>query len=280
MRRIRANAAARVEEPDLRYVTVDRGQPENEIVSRMRVGSSARVPLDTAGGAESRTQGVVRLDRVEYARSWRVTLGEPTIEGEQVTAMQGGNVPNIAWNVNPALALIEWGIQGATFNAEVDWGRGCSLVLSAEYINVVVQALNLVGTPLTPNPAVAIFPCAITGCESLSAPTSAPTRSVYSGVIAPAGVANIKVPAFAKRVRIVRILQANPAEAFQLAFYADAAKAQRVWLDNGITIGNFTTNLNDTGGPNVIPPQAIVMEIANLGAVNQSYMVIFELELG
>jgi hypothetical protein len=245
----------------------------------LRVGSSARVPLDVAGGAEQRTQGVVRLQRVQYARSWRVVLGEPQIEGEQSTAVQGGSVPNVAWNVNPALGLIEWGVQGASFQAEVDWGRGCSFVLSADYINVTVQALNLVGTPSTPNPAVAIFPASIAACDSASAPTRPPTRTVFSGVIVPAASVQIKIPAFAKSVRLVRVLSATPNENAEVTFFADAAAAQVVGFA-AIGGGSLGSWQESTWQP-TLPPQAILMNIRNgPGTVNNaSWMAIFELEI-
>lgn len=275
------------DDPDGRYARVldDTSYARAEqgpLGQSLRIGSSARVPLDVAGGPEQRTQGVVNLGRVPYVRSWRVTLGEPRIENEGIFAAQGGDIDDVAYNVNPVLALLEWGVQGATFTAEVDWGRGNSFVLSADYINVKVQCLNLVGTPSTPNPAVAIFPATIAPSESGSPPAYAPMRTIYSGVIAPAGLANVKVPAFARTIRLIRVATANPAEAFQFAFYANTAKTQRVWLDNSITSGNWTTNLSDLGGgPHAaIPAQAILMEIASLGVANMSFMCQFGLDLG
>jgi len=252
------------------------------LVERMRVGSSARIFLDPNGQtAESRTQGVVRLDGSPFARSWRVTLGEPQIYQEGVVAAQGGNVPDVAWNVNPALGIIEWGVQGADFRAEVDWGRGCSFVLSADHINVVVQALNLTANPVSPNPAFAIFSAAITGCESLSAPTNPPTRTVYSGILnAPDSTASIKIPAFAKRVKLQHVQVAGPPNTAEIAFWANGARTQLVGMDQFTGSGN--RNIPDYAHPIALPPQAVILDIRNgpAAAVAASWMAIFELDLG
>ena len=274
--RMRSRARQEAVTPD-RYVRVE-PNPDNSLDS-MRVGSSARVPLDTAGGPEGRTQGVVRLDRVAYPRSWRVTLGEPRIEGEQETPVVGGSVPNVAWNVNPALALVSWGVQGAEFRAEIDWGRGCGFVVSADYVNVQVQALNLVGTPVTPNPAVAIFPASIAPAEAGSAPTSPPTRTIFSGNINAGALAFIKIPPFAKRVKHQRVVALTPPEASEIQFFADAAMTQTVGFDQ-LTNGGIGNGQQIYGMPYAIPPQAIIMRYRNIGAANSSWMSIFELEIG
>lgn len=249
-------------------------------VQSLRIGSSARVPLDVAGGPEQRTQGVVNLGRVPYVRSWRVTLGEPRIENEGVVAFQGGDVADVAYNVNPVLGLLEWGVQGASFNAEIDWGRGCSFVVSADYINVQVQCLNLVGTPSTPNPAVAIFPATIAPAEAGSPPTVV-TRTIYSGVIAAGASAQIKIPPFAKRVKFQRVASGTPPENAEMTVFANAALTQVVAFDQ-MTAGGLTNGQQIYGIHQNLPPQGIVLQIRNgPGAVNPaSWMAIFELEIG
>lgn len=255
-------------------------------LSKMRVGSSATVRLDTAAGASSREQGVVRLDGtdVEEARSWRVTLGEPRFQGlpnPATVAVVGGDVPNVAWNVNPAFAKVSWGVQGADFVAEVDWAHGCSFCLSAEYINVSVVALNLVGNPLTPNPGVAIFPAQIAGVESLSPPSRPPTRTIYSGVIAAGAVARVKVPPFARRVRLQRAIASTPPEIVELIWWADAAFTQVVGFDQ-LGNGGLSNAQPIYALPIDVPPQAMVLQIRNGPATvnNQSWMLQYELDIG
>ena len=90
-----------LDDPDGEYVDVDVEPPSG----LGHHAGFATIPLDVVLGAAARNGSAVRLQNGRPG-SWRVTLGTPTFQNLPVPQIVNG-VPNIGWNVNPALAIVE-----------------------------------------------------------------------------------------------------------------------------------------------------------------------------
>lgn len=251
-----------------------------------RIGSSARVPLNTVGTAgEQRTQGVVRLDEGP-PESWRVTLGLPIPigVGQVVTAATAPvTVPNVSWGVTqPPRAVVQWGVDGVALEAEIDWRRGASFVLHASYINVAVVALQITepGVPASLN--FVVFPAIIAPSYSVTGPVLPPSRTFTDPAILAGNTADFPVPAFARAVRITRVAGATPPEVFEITGFANPLATAVTYFDQFSAAAG--RNTQDYANLITFPvhPGTLFYRVRNGPGTlnNQGFAFEYELDLG
>lgn len=258
--------------------------------NRMRIGSSARIPLATVGltTAEQRTQGVVRLDDAQ-SESWRVTLGTPQVVGVGSVPTVGATsptvIPNVSWGAgaNPARAIVEWGVDGASYTAVMDWRKGTTFVLHASSINIAAQSLQTIEPGNPASTGFVIFPASIAPSYSLTPQSVAPSFTVRAGSVLAGNSIDTLVPNFARTLRIYRAEGATPPEVFELTFFADPAATQVVYFDQfGAGAGRNLPDYAMSPFTVPVPPSAQYLRFRNGPATvnNQTLMFEYQLDLG
>lgn len=233
-------------------------------------------------------QTVARVDS-DQLRSWRVTLGAPVFSNFGALLVPGGFIANaellplVVWQgtapgpQGPS-AEITWGTDKATFRANVDWASGCSFVITASFVQVRNDPLNIGGTL----GGTVTFPAQIGPAESLSPPSAPPTLTKRFGTLGPGAIGSVGIPPYARRFWIERESSPTPAETFELTITnANASEFYRFEQQ-----GAGSTRLNgDYAFPWMIPgaagPNARLTYRNGPGAAGiVQPIAVFELDLG
>lgn len=248
--------------------------PSNSGVADLR-GVTGNAPLALLGKANQRKDGG-RVETIERGAAPRTVID---LSGEDALA----SVCTITINVDvsqkedparmtramlpPIVALLSWGTDGGSNNAEVDVLRGQSIQVpaSALIVQVAFDVLPglLVGLP------VATF-ATVSGSVGYYPTGAGPAQRTRYAFLLPAGSPAdademiVDVPAFARRVRVLRSVASNPLDIVQLG-------------PSGFEIAQ-----QNTLDPNAVMPLSVLatqMRVRNLGAAPVAASLVFELAL-
>jgi len=147
-----------------------------------------------AGLPEQNLNAIMETPRTESedAESLVVTLGY-TIQGDESV----NQVP-----VN-ATAVIAWGVGGATYEAEIDWGMGTTFVIQASYLKISV----FVQKAITASPATVFFAASVSYGNPNSSRLASPARRtlLIPSLAASGGTSALtQIPNFANSFNIVQ----------------------------------------------------------------------------
>lgn len=137
-----AGFAARQDEPGAPQLVGPSGRPLSTSKSNNRGNTivfdpSLHVPSPLVDGTYTSEELILQTGRNggEDAEDLCITLGREYVNEE--APFQGSlNGHNVTYHT----ALLEWGLGNATFEAEVDWDRGKTIVLCASYVQVIARS--------------------------------------------------------------------------------------------------------------------------------------------
>jgi len=235
-------------------------------------------------------QTVARVDS-DQIRSWRVTLGAPVFSNFGALLVPAGFIANaevlplVTWQGTAPgsqgpTAEITWGTDKATFRANVDWASGCSFVITASFVQVRNDPLNIGGSL----GGVITFPAQIGPAESLSPPSAPPTLTKRFGTLGPAAIGSVGIPAYARRFWIRRETAPTPAENCEVSI--TNAFATEFYMFDQVGPGGIPTNATMVFSqpvqiPGAAGPNARLTYRNGPGAVGIVQPVaVFELDLG
>lgn len=236
--------------------------------------------------------------QAEQQRSWKTIMEGGTVgnivpvgltKGEQLITLAGPNEQATVMTVTlvpplgkfgitnhdilqagfeSAFAIVQWGVGGGVAQIEVDYGRGGSFSLAASTIRIIATrepdpadpapvALQLLGA------AVAKYPIA----SSMKM-----TRSIKALGIAPAAVANVQIPQFAKAVTCYSV---------DAGGLVEGQLAMNVGIWNFASFQQASVNLGFNAFPTTIPlmNQASFISVANRDAAGRTANMTFVFDL-
>ena len=257
--------------------------PEAEAVATMRPLAGARLnnrgnaQLFEIGGNASLEEQLITTF-VETPKSAgddgeliSVTLGmQYQQEVDDIYSAVAGPPDSLTSYFNP-VAVLEWGLGGATFQAEVDWSVGNRFALCASYVRV---GLRIPSVSLTADPFNVIFSASLGyGQEPKKARLTRDTQLDMSQLIAVAGASDyVAIPPFAESfVLAPRTLTTSAAfQPFRIHL-SDGTVYEQTLLTNAGRLDQETFP---------IPNGARTLYVTNIGAANaKAPRVIFSLAL-
>lgn len=237
------------------------------------------------GGDTNFRQTVARVE-TEEIRTWRVTIGAPILSnfalvvpggfGANAALLPDINVQGAAPNPQGPTAHVTWANGGMQLQADLDWGRGCSFVVTGSQVEVAVNPLSIGGTV----GGVIIFPAQIGPSDSLSPPAMPPTLTKRFGLLGAGVIGSVGIPDYARRVKLMRETSPTPAETCEITFQ-NGSGGQQYGFEQ-MTGGALVQNGHQWVRELDIPTTAIRMNYRNgPGAVGLVQPIaIFYLDLG
>jgi hypothetical protein len=184
---------------------------------RGRVRDDVRVPTPTyrpLAGAQQNNRGGVQIVPID-AFNGQSAMAIPSVvetpksggdDGEMVTVQLGidysAGFPNVTIDL---VAVVEWGLGGAAFRAEVDWGSGTCFSLSSSYVRISAQ-LGAVEAAGDTTPSQITLKAALSyGTPNSLGISSSARRSISVGTTLAAGAqsATFSVPLWAVGATLV-----------------------------------------------------------------------------
>lgn len=226
-----------MKERDVEKLLADQARPGvKDWITNSDVPIGCQFPA-AVGGVVQRSRQVCRVQVGKLsARSWRVTLGSLTYVADPVDPTVGAL---------PIIARLTFGFDGANFSADVDWPtQGGHFEVWADNVNVeLVIPDNFQTDPVLPasDPRTAVLGTAtIQPAASVGGPR--PTRTLYSGVLAPGAFSGpIAVPRFAKALRWHQLVNLSATNAPIPVFFGGTQDAGFVYPTQSTPTG-FTSS--------------------------------------
>lgn len=225
----RAELLSRLPDADLRGMrglgVVPGGENSSFSGMRGRAQEGVRAPTPTyrpLAGAQQNNRGGVQIVQID-ANLGQPAMAIPSIvetpksggdDGEMVTVQLGieysSEFPEVTIDL---AAVVEWGLGGASFSAEVDWGNGTCFSLSSSYIRISAR-LGAVEAAGDTTPSQITLKAALSyGTPNSLGISSSARRTVSLGAALAAGAftGTYEVPLWAAGATLLDNSDQNPA---------------------------------------------------------------------
>lgn len=244
-----------------------------------------------AGASQNNRGGSVIIDPAEAVFGSDPNLSDPIVrrvvetplttgdDAEVIAVTMGRSIVNQQLGPfgdgNQVRARLEWGVGGASFSAEVDWGRGGVIVLPASFARVSVD-YRLQGPPFFGLPPIEAFAASLSYGFAGRAKSNA-AKFTSKITVDPAGFVDVPVPNFATHVGIIGNTPGAATDVF-LQFYGATTPTTGNSVFGGYAVStNAAYHGEDVF---VLPEFTKTIRVGNNNAVNAARLaVVFSLSL-